>query len=428
MHIKENILKKNFINILPIMLLILAIGLSPRFPVGQLVTGKFIDIRIEDIILAVFGIIWLFKIFISKSVEFKKSVFFSPIVLWLGIGLFSTLINLLFMNVLVSRSFFYFLKEIEYFFLFFYVFNHIKNIADAKFFLKVWIFVSSINMAWIIFELLSGSRLTHYYGPTSFIEPQGTFSGGGFFLIMYVFFLNVFIYHYVSLPMSLFKKITLLALIAAPSIGVLSSGSRSAFVGLVAAMIVTVLLALRKAVFLRVVAIMAIIMVCVLIVFGLAQSQVLNRFSNLQGIEQSLDPNYEFSRPGIWFQQTREASSRPLFMVFGYGKAAILGGIGESHSQYVRNFVETGIVGIVFFFFLLYVILKKSLGGFLMSKDSFAVGVSAGLFCATIAMMAMSLFAEGFVVVKINEAYWFFAALTCFVIANYHRMQEQKSV
>jgi len=345
--------------------------------------------------------------------------------------------NLALSNVQLSRSFFYFLKEIQYFFLFFYVFYHIKSIDSAKSLLKLWVFLGFITAAWVIFQLISGIYITYYYGPTSFIEPEGTFPGGGFFLIIFIFLLNVFLYYYVNLPMNLLKRIALLIAIASPAIGVLSSGSRSAFFGLVIASLASFLIYATRINLLKAVFIFSLILLYIFLIFAVSplpafqSSSVLNRFSNVEEIKVNLDPEKKLSRPEIWLYQLKEMSKEPFSFILGFGKAAVLGqrGVGESHSQYMRNFVETGIFGVIVFAFLLYSILKTSFKEFLRSKDALLTAVSIGFFCSTLAMMAVSLFAEGFLVVKINEVYWFFAAMTFAVISIYStHKNDEKSI
>ena len=59
------------------------------------------------------------------------------------------------------------------------------------------------------------------------------------------------------------------------------------------------------------------------------------------------------------------------------------------------------------------------------SGDNLTTGLSAGLIAATLGMMASSVFAESFQVVKISEIYWVFVALTLFVV---HYKKEYKSI
>jgi len=408
----------DLLKIIPIIILVIAIGLSPRFSIGRLESGKSIDLRAEDFVLLFFGIFWLIKVLKSGIKKLVKPPLFLPIVIWLGIGIFSFAVNFTFTNFDAQKSLFYLLKEIEYFFLFFYVFYHIKNTNDAKFAIELWIIIGAIHSIWIILELVLGLKLTYFYGPTTFIEPQGTSPGGGFLLIIFIFLFNILLYYYLNLPIPKLQKVLLSVVIVSPIIGILSSGSRGIFAGFAAAMLASFCLAVWQKLFLRFLLVSVLMLMLVGVVFSFSQSDVLGRLFNLPEVQRNLDPDFELSRPGIWKQQLSEnfKPQTPLkdtfSFLFGRGKATALGGVGESHNQYIRNFIETGIIGLAAFLFLLYSIIYSSVKGFFRNKDPLLKGVLAGLLCSTVVMMTTALFAESFIVVKINEPYWFFCALT----------------
>ena len=79
-------------NLIFLIILAMAIALFPSFSVGELSNGKAIEIRIEDILIVVLGLIWIREIIKKKP---EKPPLFWPILIWLGIGLISTLTNLL---------------------------------------------------------------------------------------------------------------------------------------------------------------------------------------------------------------------------------------------------------------------------------------------------------------------------------------------
>ena len=110
----------------------------------------------------------------------------------------------------------------------------------------------------------------------------------------------------------------------------------------------------------------------------------------------------------------KEALQGPLYLpFFGLGK----GYVTEAHNQYLRNFIETGIIGSLIFFILIFAIIKKSWQGFSKNQDKFTIGLSAGFLVATLTMLFLSLATEPFIVVKPSEVYWFFAALTMAVLS-----------
>lgn len=115
-------------------------------------------------------------------------------------------------------------------------------------------------------------------------------------------------------------------------------------------------------------------------------------------------------------KSAQEASEKESLMSFFIGMGA--GSVGEVHNQYLRNFIETGIIGSIIFLILIFAIIRKSWQGFLKNEDNFLVGLSAGLLIATLAMLFCGFATSPFIVVKPSEVYWFFAAMIMFTLIS----------
>jgi len=50
---------------LPLILLAAAIGLSPSFSAGEIIGGRIIEIRVEDILIVILGLVWLANFLVS---------------------------------------------------------------------------------------------------------------------------------------------------------------------------------------------------------------------------------------------------------------------------------------------------------------------------------------------------------------------------
>jgi hypothetical protein len=317
------------------------------------------------------------------------------------------LINLIFANIQANRAFFYFLKEIEFFFLYFYIFYHVKNLNVVRFILKIWVFLALVNVAWIIFELITGLKITYYYGPTIFTEPRGSFPSAGFFLIIFIFLFNVLIYYYLKINISKFKKVILAISILSLIIGIFAAASRSNFWGLIIVLPLTIFLYLLKERKIKAFFVSLLVLICATFIF-------VSILKDLPSLQRTIDfERIKTARVSIWKGEVVDfLKYNPLFAFFGLGKSVMLPSAGqESHSQYMRNFIETGVVGSIAFLFLIFFIIKKSAGYFLRGKDPLLVGLSAGLLTSTVAMLIIAIPAEAFIVIKIAEVYWFFAAL-----------------
>ena len=399
------IIKKDYKHNLPLILLVIAISFSPSFSAGVIEGRRVIEVRAEDVLIVIFGLAWIANFLISKKEKIKKPPLLLPILAWLGIGFFSILINWIFMNIGISRGFFYFLKEIEFFFLYFYIFYHLRNFDSAKFIINFWIVAGVFNICLIIYQLIADIGYGNY-GPSMFME-EGPLPSGGFFLILFANLFNVFLYYYSRLKLSKIKKIVLALCILSLPVGIISSGSRTSILGLVLVVILSLFFYQFKYGALKSIFVILGLLIIIGVIFYFVSDKV-PYILNLQP-ERALRSIGQ--RAEIWDSQLKAMPDNIFYYFFGMGKSVLLTS-DESHSQYVRNFIETGLIGSLIFLFLILYIMKIAIKGWLLKGKTFLTGLSSGLLISTFAMLFISIAAEGFLVVKINEVYWFFAAVT----------------
>ena len=409
-------IRNNLFKILPLILLAAAIALSPSFSAGNLPGGKIIEIRAEDILMLILGLAWLADFLISGRNKIKKPPLFLPILFWLSIGFVSVLTNWIFNTLNLERGFFYFLKEIEFFVIYFYVFYKIKNISSAKLIINLWVFLAALNVGYVVYQMISGFQYGEYGAAA--IGEWGVFPTGFFFLLLFIFLFNIFLYYFRNLNISKFKKIALGFVVISPTIGAIGSASRTVFAGIVLAVFLTLLFSFLKKKNLKLILIYGFIFTVLLIViflFSLKDVPTVNRITPV------LSPNGLFHS----FMLTRwDDAIKPYYHkifdhmpfslpFFGLG----IGSVTECHNQFLRNFIETGILGSVLFLILIIVIIKEAWFGFSKSRDDLSTGLSAGLLIATLLMLFFSISTEPFIVVKPSEVYWFFAAITMVVLS-----------
>ncbi len=402
-----------------LILFIAAICFSPRLSLGYLPsTQRSVDIRVEDILIFL-GIIFVVIYFIASGrISFKKPPLFWPIVAWILFGFLSILVNFLIFSGNSAITFFYFLKEIEFFCIFFLVFYCVKEIRDSEKLIKYWIIFYLVNIVWLIYVFLNKVSWSTYYGPDIFAEPKGPFPSGGFFLMVFIFLFNLFLFYYSKLKISKTKKICLFILCIAPIFGVFSSGSYTAIAGFLLSIILSLLIYFsHKINIIRVFKVLLMVFLATIITF-----QLLYMF-NLAGKISKTKLLFEYgssnpvSRIGILkhnFSKIFESSPINLFLGFGI--------VGESHSQYMRVFLERGLIGLLIFGWLITSILVISWRGMRDKNNFYGRGLSAGLFIATISMLVMAIPNDVFSVVKLDEVYWFFTALTLFYLYKINKM------
>ncbi len=348
---------KNRFKNLSLIFLVGAIALSPSFSFGTLSNERIIEIRIEDFLILALGVLWIVNFLVSGRSKLEKPPLFFPILAWLGIGFFSVLTNWIFGNLEISLGFFYLLKEIEFFFIYLYVFYHIKNLDSAKLIIKLWIFLGTVNIGYVIYQIYTVNR-GGTYGPSA-IGESGSFPTGAFFLLLFIFLFNIFLYYFLNLNISKFKKWILGVLIVGLVVGLIGTASKTNIVAMIFALLLTLpLLFLRKA-NLKVILIFIPIMIFLVSMFSFIIKNVpdAKRIIPIFSAE-TLWENYKEARLYDVIEPMLEKSfesSAAYLPVFGLGK----GYVGEAHNQYLRNFIEVGITGSLIFFILIFAIIKK---------------------------------------------------------------------
>ena len=93
--------------------------------------------------------------------------------------------------------------------------------------------------------------------------------------------------------------------------------------------------------------------------------------------------------------------------ILGYGVT----GYRFIDAQYPRVLVETGILGLIAFFYLLYAIFKLALHNVKALKTPYFKGLSIGFLAGFIGLLLHALGANTFIIVRIMEPFWFFAGI-----------------
>lgn len=407
---------KETAKILSLILLAGAIAFSPSFSAGTLSNGKIIEIRIEDILIFILGFSLLIGFLASGKTTVEKPPLFFFILIWLAVGFLSVLTNWAFANLSLDRGFFYFLKELQFFVFYFYVFWCVKKTDTAKLLVNFWLLFTFANVLYVFGQMTSGFQPGEY--GTAAIGEWGVFPTGAFFLMLFIFLFNVFLHYFLSLDISVFKKAGLGFLSFSPVLGVFGSASKTNFAAFLFALFLTFLFFFLKRNDLKAILVSGLTIIVIIPMFSFALEKIpdVTRVKEIIPIT-SLKPlwqSYLNSRFYDVIKPTFEASLESAFHLpfLGMGK----GYIGEAHNQYLRNFIEVGFLSSFVFLALVFAVIGKSWQGFSLGRNGLAVGLSAGLITATLALLFISLATEPFIVVKSSSVYWFFAGLTMAVL------------
>jgi len=80
-------------------------------------------------------------------------------------------------------------------------------------------------------------------------------------------------------------------------------------------------------------------------------------------------------------------------------------------AQYPLILAETGLLGIVAFFWLIYSLLSTALKTYRSTTDRFYKGLSLGFIAGLIALLTHAIGANTFIIVRIMEPFWFLSAI-----------------
>src|SRR3989441_9293570 len=93
--------------------------------------------------------------------------------------------------------------------------------------------------------------------------------------------------------------------------------------------------------------------------------------------------------------------------ILGYGVT----GAGFMDAQYARTLVETGVIGLAAFLWLVWAALKSGLASFRALRDPEERGLALGFLAGTLGLLVHAIGANTFIIVRIMEPFWFFAAV-----------------
>jgi hypothetical protein len=394
-------------NCIFLFLLASAICLSPRFGAGTLSGGRSLDIRIEDILLIFLFAEWAFDFLLSKKTTFKKPPFFVPVLAWLATGFVSTGINIMTSSVEPLRGTLYFLKEAEFFAVFFYVFYHVKKPEHLPCALRGLILSGVVTALWVGTQLVFGIRGGEYL--VGAVGEAGPFPSAGFFLILGVMLLSLGLF---SGFYGRFFRYVLFATAVTLFAGVLGAMTKTAMLGLGLIIPVFAFLYLSRHGKLKAILKITVMILVLFVIFG-----AVSRSMFFRPITAGIFGEELAERKEIWSDQMEKAFANPFFLILGRGKSVFLR-TEESHSGYVRNFVETGLIGSLIFFILMASVLAASFRCFRRGSAD-VCALCGGLFASTVTLLFLSIPADGFTVVRMNGLYWYIAGMCAAVIRGF---------
>jgi hypothetical protein len=389
-------------------IILLSMLLSPEIVVGGFAgvsigkpdtKGDVLVVRIEDLILTTVCLAWLARAAIFKDVGLvRKTPLNGPIIAYTVTLVVATLLGTFAGNVRPLRGFFFTLKYVEYFVVYFMAVNYIQDERQLRRLLGTAVVTCAISAVMGIAQIPSGERVSAPF-EGKYGEPN-TFGG-------YLVFMLALILGLALAAKTMPARVRWFALAGLIVVPLLYTLSRTSWLAALPMLLTLILLSRRR--------LIVIIAVGCAIILGSAvfPKQVLDRY------------NYTFQEPeargsvslgGARFDTSTSARVESWgYGIRGWMKRPLLGygvtGFAFMDAQYVRVLVEGGLCGLAAFLWLLWRILRTAWDTYQRSIGTRFEGLALGYIAGFMAMITHCIGANTFIIVRIMEPFWFLTGI-----------------
>jgi len=379
--------------------LIFSMLFSPEIMVGQ-TAAREVTFRMDDLLLFIIVFTWLVRAAVYKELAaFRSTPLHTPIALFMAVSLLATFLGMVMGSVSFASGLFFNLKVFEYFIIFFMVVNYVKEERDVKTFVILMLLVAFLVNLYALYQVPSGMRVSApFEGEMG--EPNTL---GGYLIIIISVALALFLLR--SFGQRTNFLIPLLVLSGAI---MMFTQSRGSWLGLIFMSAPFMLLSPKRPFF---------IAGAVLLIIALpyiAPESTKERFAGTFRAE----PFFARTEQFMGVELDPSASERLTSYKKGFQlwkKQPVLGygvtGAGFIDPQFLRVLVETGIIGLAFFSFLLWRMALFLWDTYGAVDDPFFKALALGMLGALTGLIGHSISASSFIIVRIMEPFWFLMGL-----------------
>jgi len=386
---------------LSLMLLVFSTLLSPELTIGapartELIAGKVsttesrgITFRLDDVLLSLITLTWLFRAALVKELGLLRATPLNRPMLWYWAVCVLTTIMGAYAGRVGLFGFFFVLKYLEYFLLFFMIANHVQDAPTARRFLAAMLITCFIASLIGIAQIPTGERVSApFEGEEG--EPN-TF--GGYLVLMFAVALGIFFEG--GWPRG--RLLLLMAVILPP---LAFTESRSSYLAFVVMMLAMLAYSQHKRV------------VMLMMLAGVAIAPFVIPKSVIQRIEYTFAQPEEEGQLQIGGLRVDTSTSERLkswerVLTQAYPKHPIFG-VGVTggfflDAQYPRVLLESGMVGLVLFLWLLrriWVVLRRC---YAELEDPVLRGAALGTLAGYAGLLFHAIGANTFIIVRIME-------------------------
>jgi len=358
-----------------------------------------VTLRAEDLLLVVIGISWFARNAVFKELGlFLKTPLNQAIFFYILSCVISTGLAIVVGRVAPKTGFFYVVKYIEYFIVFFMVVNQMEDTNQVKRFVFCLFLTCFIVSIVGILQIPTGGRVSApFEGEAG--EPN-TF--GGYLLFILAIIGGLFM----KLKMTRTRLILgFLAIIIIPPF--LYTQSRTSYIGVLSVCFVLAYMSQRRAILLTLMTLGLIL--SPILLPGTVRERLAYTFTQPEETGQiavggvRLDTSLS-ARLVSYQQALTDFTKHP---VLGFGVT----GYRFLDAQFPRVLAETGFIGLLAFLYLLYSIFTLIMTNLSQLQNPYHQGITIGFLAGFIGLVVHSLGANTFIIVRIMEPFWFFAGI-----------------
>lgn len=392
-----------------LIVLIFSMLLSPELTVGSTsaaTLGRGVTLRLDDFLLLIIGLSWFARGAYHKELGlFRKSPLNGPIAAYILACALSTGVGVLADRVSAKTGFFYLLKYFEYFVVYFMIVNYVSDRSQLHRFLFCLLLTAFLASLIGISQIPSGARVSAPFEGASG-EPN-TF--GGYLLLMGAVCGGLLI----SEQRFTFR-LALILLLLVMAIALLYTRSRSSYLGVIPAALTLGVFSQKRPLVLGLILIGLIFSPVILP--ETVKDRIFYTFTQRDHRDQivvggvRLDTSTS-ARLKSWKQTLSDWTRHPIL---GYG----ITGYAFIDAQFPRVLVETGLLGLTAFVYLLYSVFRIARNALQEVTSPFAVGIIRGFIAGYVGLIFHAIGANTFIIVRIMEPFWFLVGIVALLPAT----------
>ena len=397
-------------------ILIFSMLLSPEINIGETAGASLqrgVTLRFEDFLLVLIGFSWFARNAVDKELGlFLKTPLNKSIFVYIIACLVPTGIGILTGEVDAKTGPLFVLKYIEYFIVYFMVVNHIKDSDQVKRFVFCLLLTCLITAIFGILQIPTGERVSAPFEGE--IGEPNTFGG-------YLLFIGAITGGLLLKSENGRSKQLYIFLLVAIIPAFLFTQSRASYLGLIVTCFAFAILTRHR------------IIITGLLTLALLSSplflpqevkdRILYTFTQPTeaGQVQIGDIHLDTSTSARIASLKKILADWPKKPIIGYGVT----GYEFLDSQYPRVLIETGILGLIAFLYLMFAVWKMAIKHYKEVKIPYHKGLTIGFVAGFIGLLFHAIGANTFIIVRIMEPFWFFTGIIAVLPALESQQQEQ---